>query len=81
MTAPQPGPGRYRPPTYRPPTDRPPHQTYGASVDDGVRQLHRRTDSPIAASPISETERIHRMLLRHYAAPHSSPLRDHGRSR
>ena len=71
MTAPQPGLDRYRPPSYRPSQN-----TYDASVDDGVRQLQRR-----AALPVSETERIHRMLLRHYPPPHSSPLRDHGSNR
>ncbi|WP_157772990.1 hypothetical protein [Rhodococcoides fascians] len=45
---------------------------------DAGRQRQRHPDAPIAASPISETERIHRIVFSHYSAPHSSPLRNHG---
>ncbi len=76
MTALQPGVARYRPPRHRPS-----QPTYGACLDDAARQLRRHAESAIAASQVSETERIHRLLFSHYATPHSSPLRQHGSNR
>lgn len=70
MTAPQ--PGTYRPPRY---SYRPSQDPYGASLAPGAGQLQQH------ASTASETERIHRMLFSHYAAPHLSPSRDHGSNR